>query len=336
VTPSETFDHIREDYYRVWFRFHPETAVDLGVADHAHKLTPASDEDIGALITLDEKLLVSLEELERDALDADRKLDYELMAGAASLEIEELIERDWRKRDPQRFLPVNAVYQLTIREVPDFAAALLARLRAVPGYLREARQELAETPERVPPLWLESAVRSARRGVDFLHALPHHPKALSASRQLRELSPLLAAACDALLGYAHFLEDEVAARAAGDIACGRQRYSRLLQELHFLDVGVEQLHDFGVALVAQTEARLNALGPDRRSDDKAPRGDALLPRYRSEIQAAREFVRAHDLVSWPGTERLSVVETPAFLRHQIPFAAYVEPLPRDPRQQGVY
>lgn len=336
MTPTETFDRIREDYHRVWFRFHPETAVDLGVWEHAHALRPASDEDIGALITLNEKLLVSLDELERHELDADRQLDFDLMAGAASLEIEELIERDWRKRDPQQFLPIHAIYQLTLREVPDFAGALSARLRAIPAYLREARQELAETPERVPALWLESAMESARRGVDFLHALPHHHKALAAGRQLRDLSPLVSQACDALVAYLRFLEHEIGARAGGDFACGRSRYARLLQERHFLNVSADRLHDFGVALVAQTEAQLRALGATGKSGAKAPPAEALLGEYRHQMQAAGEFVRAHDLVSCPESERLSVVATPEFLRHQIPFAAYVEPAPRDPRQHGWY
>lgn len=336
MTPAETFDRIREDYYRVWFRFHPETAVDLGAWEHAYALRPASDEDIGALITLDEKLLVSLDELECGELDADRRLDYELMAGAASLEIEELVERDWRKRDPQLFLPVNAIHQLTLRDVPDFAGALLARLRAIPGYLREARQEIAEAPEQVPVLWLESAVESARRGVDFLHAVPQHPRALASARQLRELSPLVARACEALSGFAGFLENEVARHAAGDFACGRRRYARLLNERHFLDVSVERLHDFGLALVAQAEARLRALPAGVTPNGKPGGGAALLAEYRRQMETAREFVRSRALVSWPESERLSVVETPAFLRLQIPFAAYVEPVPRDQRQQGWY
>jgi uncharacterized protein (DUF885 family) len=260
-------------------------------------------------------------------------MDFDLMAGAASLEIEELIEHDWRKRDPQLFLPVNAIYQLTIREVPDFAGALLSRLRAIPSYLREARQELAEAPARVPPLWLESAALSARRGVDFLHALPRHPRALAASRQLRDLPALVARACEALLGYAHFLEDEAAPLAAGDFACGHRRYRRLLNERHFLDVSVERLHEFGVALVAETEAQLRAFASQRPD---AGGVDDLLGEYRRQIHAAREFVRRQDLVNWPETESLHVVETPAFLRHQIPFAAYVEPAPRDARQHGWY
>jgi uncharacterized protein (DUF885 family) len=67
-----------------------------------------------------------------------------------------------------------------------------------------------------------------------------------------------------------------------------------------------------------------------------PPADRLLTAYRTAMTEARDFVAAHDLVSLPARERLDVEETPAFLRNQIPFAAYYEPAPNDPSQQGRY
>jgi len=67
-----------------------------------------------------------------------------------------------------------------------------------------------------------------------------------------------------------------------------------------------------------------------------PDPDALLEAYREQMEAARGFVAKHELVTMPEAERLDVVETPVFLRHQIPFAAYLEPSPTDPLQHGCY
>ena len=60
------FNVLIDSYYRAWFRYHPERAVDLGVEGYAHLLTPYGDDDIGALITLNEKLIDEI-----DALDID-------------------------------------------------------------------------------------------------------------------------------------------------------------------------------------------------------------------------------------------------------------------------
>jgi uncharacterized protein (DUF885 family) len=62
----------------------------------------------------------------------------------------------------------------------------------------------------------------------------------------------------------------------------------------------------------------------------------LISRYREEMEAAKAFVKDKQLVSIPAKEQLKVVETPIFLRHVIPFAAYLDPAPNDPEQVGYY
>ena len=43
IVPNRTrFEEVLRSYYRVWFRFHPEAAVDAGVMGYAHLLTPYS------------------------------------------------------------------------------------------------------------------------------------------------------------------------------------------------------------------------------------------------------------------------------------------------------
>jgi len=54
------------------------------------------------------------------------------------------------------------------------------------------------------------------------------------------------------------------------------------------------------------------------------------------MKAAREFVKKKTLVSFPPKEELHVVPTPEFRRHEIPFAAYLSPSPKDPDQVGYY
>jgi uncharacterized protein (DUF885 family) len=58
--------------------------------------------------------------------------------------------------------------------------------------------------------------------------------------------------------------------------------------------------------------------------------------YRTRMKAVYNFVLEQGLVSMPEVQSLKVVETPIFLRHEIPFAAYDEPSYKDPRQKGYY
>jgi uncharacterized protein (DUF885 family) len=347
VGPAAEFDRMVADYYHAWFRFHPEAAVEAGVGGFDGRLAPFCDDDVGALLTLNQELLGGIEEFDVDALDADRQLDCRLLYGAAVLEMDRLLHADWRRREPARYLPVNAIYQLTVRPVADFASALASRLVAIPEYLRGARRMISESPELVPPAWLASAVEEARTGAEYLRDLPRHPRVVNVSRRLQGLDGAIANAVEALQGYAEYLETDVARSAAGDFACGRDYFDSLLQYRHGLGVNADRLYRFGSDLFEQTRRNLvdscrELAGNDdvealtARIQADHPPAESLLDEYRTQMLAARHFLEHHDLVSVPQGQQLEVVDTPVFLRQQIPFAAYMEPAPNDPEQHGYY
>ncbi len=344
---SSSFDELVERYYQAWFRFHPEAAVEVGAPGYAHLLTPYSEEDKGALLCLNDELRVSLEELERAQLAPDQQIDYDILYGAALLENQRLLEIEPAAPDPNRLLPLNAVYQLTIRAIDDFPAALLGRLTAIPGHLAGAREHLRSRAARIPQLWLESAVTAARRGVDFMQDLPAHPKIAATLAGSAELQRAIAAVCASLTEYADFLEHELAQDARGDFASGKSYFANLLHYRHFLDVDANQLQTFGEQLFAQTERDLKDVCKELYGHDDFTRAsktiqadhpgrETLLDTYRAQMRAARDFVLAQDLVTLPTPEHLDVVETPVFMRHQVPFAAYQDPAANDPEQHGYY
>jgi len=331
-----------DGYYQAWFRFHPEKAVDLGVEGYAHLLTPCDDDHIGALISLNEKLLASADELDISTLSPADRLDLHLVYGGALLELERLAEQDWRRCDPARFLPINAIYQLTVRSVKDLQQALTSRLQAIPGYLREARTFLREAPEQIPALWLESAMTEARVGAAYFRELRQHPQVSE-----YQLDAELEAAAHAVEDYAAFLERDLGSQAQGDFACGHEYFDMLLRYRHGLSLTADDLHVFGQRLFDTTLAELKAETRRLRGDDDVqaltrqiqaahPAAAELLAAYQQGMENARAFVMQHQLLNLPREENLNVIETPAFLRHHIPFAAYLQPAPRDPQQQGWY
>jgi uncharacterized protein (DUF885 family) len=190
-------------------------------------------------------------------------------------------------------------------------------------------------------------VAEARAGAGFLRGLPDHPKVVQGFPSLGRLHTALDQAARALGEFAHFLEAELAPSADGGFACGRTHFERILRERHFLDVDADALHAYGVSLFDQTLRQLQEVTRRLRGDTdvaaataeiraRHPEAGRLLDAYRTQMQAAYRFVQERDLVTVPARQRLQVVDTPAFLRHEIPFAAYLQPAANDPDQCGHY
>ncbi len=107
------FDALTAEFYDGWLHYHPDLALLAGVPVAGRLLPVQEVEDLVGLKGWLEELLLGLDEIDFHALDADRQLDWELLAGAARVEHRELSHGDWRRRDPLSYLPLATLAWLT-------------------------------------------------------------------------------------------------------------------------------------------------------------------------------------------------------------------------------
>jgi len=341
------FDDLCAEFYHCWFRYHPEEAVDVGVNDYADQLKSYEHNDIGALISLIQKMLSALDELKPADLSENRQLDYRLIKGALTIELHDLEENDWRFRNPIEYVPVNAIYQLLIHPGENVHKALKRRLQHIPEYLRGAKAMLSLYPERVVPQWTVTAKELAQTGAEFIRGLERHPLVTAKFENPARLQPLCDAASIALNDFSNYLETDIQPKAEGKFPSGNYRFNRLLNQKHFLATDAEKVLNFGTRLAEQTEKELllqskkicgeqditKALAKVRANH---PDASQLLNSYREKMQAAYAWLLKADIVTVPKKQSLKIQQTPVFLRDVIPFAAYVPPMPLDKEQHGIY
>jgi uncharacterized protein (DUF885 family) len=346
-TSTQLFKELQQQYYKAWFRFHPEDAVEVGVTDYASELRSYADDDIGALIALNQKLVSALDEINLDDLDESACIDYRILRGAVGVELHDLEERDWRFRNPADFVPLNAVYQLLVYPVEDVHHAIKHRLSMFPEYLRGAKVLLSQSAEQVVPVWLESAVSQCESGANFIRNLSRYPLITQKFTNPARLQPLFDDAAHALEDFSRFLQTEIKPRAAGDFSCGEFRFNRLLNEKHFLQTTAQDVLALGEKLFKETQQALlehtKAMQGDedveallQKIQKRHPKREHLLDTYRKRMRDAFKWWADSGLVSMPEKQALKVQETPEFMQHLIPFAAYLHPMPGDPEQHGTY
>ena len=298
---ASDFDELVADYYRAWFRFHPLAAVYASVSGYEGRLTADGDDDNGALANLISNLLASLESLDFAQLDADRQLDLQLIHGAALVEHRMLLEQDWRYRDPARYLPLNQLQELVVRQPERLCEALMGVLERTPNYLRDARGRLSELPGVVSTLWLADALETAEKGVPWLKRLGRDlPQTRECCADQGRLQSLASQAAEAVEDYQQCLIKNLIPVASGTADCGTELLSWSLHNRDQIELEVDQALTFARARLQQTYESLQQQGLDV-ADLKAFSGERLsgndrIQAYQEEAQVLRDFLQQHELL----------------------------------------
>ena len=118
--------------------------------------------------------------------------------------------------------------------------------------------------------------------------------------------------------------------------------------LRELEADGDEILAVGEELLVTEKAARDALGneiepgaspeevADAVKDDHAATFGEALEEYRAAMARARAFVVDHNLATPPDEDHLNIIETPSFIRHLIPFAAYYHPAKFDPTPVGTY
>ncbi len=341
------FSDFSAEYFKKHFALHPSEAIYYGIEGYDHLLNDYSDESYRSEQALVTESLQRLRAIAATDLNPDEAIDYALLEGRLSIQHYEHEKEDYRLKWPDCYLPTDAIYILTVRATDDLARNLLSRLEKALALIRQGIANLSRGDAKPPRLWTEMTIAAAKGGGDFLDNLPNHPKVKAGVPDRNALLIAIDKAKSAMKDYSAFLEREVQPRSTGVYAVGEEHYNLLLKNKHFLDHDAQSLLAFGEDLFARTKKELAELADEiapgkgveavaRKIQEHHPAANEVLPVYQKAMEAAREFVKEQKLVSFPPNEKLFVVATPEFRRHEIPFAAYLSPSPKDPDQVGYY
>lgn len=327
----------------------PVMATYMGIHDYDHLLADYRIPAIEAMHDQIKEYLAELQGADAAAWSKEGRVDHTLISQTLkgfTLEHERI---EAHLRDPGLYLNeiMEGIFGLIIK---DFAP-LEQRLQSLTGRVKEAPRVLAQgksnlEPGRVPPVWVEVALEQARMGPALFEGLL--PSMAAGFPKLQqELTERGREAVAAFSDFAEYLEKEVMPLAAGDYAVGEDHFNTLLREQHLVDYDTDGLLKTGWQLFNETRAAMEKLGREidpgltiteilERDNEDHPVAGELLSVYREAMEAAKKYVVEHSIATIPASEILRVIETPAFLRPLIPFAAYMPPGIFEKKAEGVF
>jgi hypothetical protein len=304
---AEVFAGIAEDAILAFCAEYPAEATLLGNHDHDGRLgDPSLAEADRRRVELG-RLLERLDGL--TGLDTAASVDREILATEARRELLSLAELDEPSWDALQHNPGQALYSVIAQEfapLPERLSSVAGRLRAVPGYLAEARQRLTDPPG----IHLQTAIGQ----LSGTHGLitEEIPRLAIQAGLDGELAESIDAAAEAVLSYQSWLR-ELLPNARQSSRLGESRYASKLALTLATPWEPAALLSQAYADLERIEAELAELVAARHPSRRVGRAEIaavfgelardvptsadILDRCRDALAETTRFVEQHELLT---------------------------------------
>lgn len=280
----------------------------------------------------------------------DARIDHQLLVQILKQFVRQYEKVKGHLRNPGGYLDEAAggVFLLLIREfapLPERLRSALGRVREVPRVLEDGRRNTVAA--EVPRVWAETTLEQAEQLPGLFMGLLPYMAGEAAPDLVPELVEAGQAAAEAVQAYAEWVRREVLPQAAGDFAAGRELFDEMLREDHMVDYDADRLLETGWQLFHATRAQMEDVAAEidpgktvkellEAAKADHPTAEGLLDAYREQMAAIRQYVIDQGIATIPPGESLQIVETPAYLRPILPYAAYMQPGILEEKQEGIF
>ena len=329
ATPAETaYQKLAAEILNDIYARNPSYATALGLHEYDARLEDASRAAVEDETKAVAKFKTALEAIDPKALTLNSRLDRELLLHSLdSRRIRNEEIRGWA-RNPDNYSSgiTGAAFVIISRDYAPAAErlkSLIAREKAMPAVLQEARRNL----DNPPRIYTEIAIDQLDGNQGFFKTTVVEAFADVKDPALQaEFKKANDAVIAALGEYKTWLQKDLLPRSNGSYAWGADTYRRMLMANEMIDTPLD-------VLLAKAEANLKAnqalFAETARKIDPAktpievlealqkdhPKPENLLAETQAELDALGRFMTDNHIVTIPpGSPPAQVKETPPFMR----------------------
>jgi len=323
----------------------PFFATSMGLHEHDHEVPDGSRENqLQELATL-ERYLGRVEALPPATPSPRGRTDRALLRHQLRLWLfQGNVLRFWEQNPEGADEVGGGLFGLFLRDfapIHERLDSITARFERFPKFLGEMRTRTVDPVK----LWVEISIESGTRLPGFFQIISAAGKETGYGHA-KALDEAAAKTAESLTGYVEWMRG-LLPKARDTVGIGEENFRKLL-EMRELPLGQEEIYELGWWYLHESKTRLAQIAATIRPGATVEEVKALVkgdhPKSSEEAREftakamgdAADFLRRKALVTFPPKEALKVVETPSFVRHLIPFAAFSPPGRFDKEQQGIY
>lgn len=326
ASEDHDFKAFSEEFLADYLAWRPQTGTALGFHEYDGKLTDFSRASLEAELKRLENFERRLATLRTNALSQQAFYDYRILQIAIESEIFRFKDVEGFKTNPMTYagvFDVNIYIKRNFAPLEQRVKSIISILNQAPGVMSAARVNLAES---LPKPFIETAIEVANGSVAFLSK-----DLVDALKDLKD-APLKSAfeaaknrAVAELKNYVGWLEREKMPKANQRYALGREKYQKMLNVEELIPLSPERVLEFGLRKLKREqmvfEETARKIDPTRKPIEvfraiqkDHPTEESLIPDTRKNLEAIRQFLIDHKIITVPSEIRARVEETPQFAR----------------------
>jgi uncharacterized protein (DUF885 family) len=346
VTDAQV-DALAKEVIDWYVRQNPIFATYLGLHDFDHLMPSGTYEAEIEECAQVKEFLRRLSEIERKGLSPAKRVDHGVLRNVFRRWVfESEAIGVWRSMPQASEAIGDGLFPLFMRgfaPLPQRLESITGRLEKSDTYLEESKGRIREPVK----LWAEIGLESTERFPEFLKVIETTGNEHLPPSDLARLEEAVQKATEALQRYARWISTDVLPRSKDRFGIGAGKF-RTLVRLRELGATVEQIYAVGKKYLRDSRRELERLAGEIApgasveeakeivKEDHPADFTAALEYTTKAMDDAKRFILEHDLATVPPNEELTVIETPSYLRHVIPFAAYNAPARFEARKEGFY
>lgn len=325
--PTEWNALVDEYLYKVYFPQNPTAATAAGIHRYDGQIEEysreAANEEIRTLHEYEMRVL----QFAADGLKAVDAADRQILLGEIRSELLTLETIRPLEKNPDIYSSgiTNSAYVLMNRKfapAEDRLRSVIQRERKMPEILKEARQNLSDTPK----VYTEIAIEQLPGIIGFFQKdVPTAFTEVTNTELRKEFEKTNGQVIDALKEYQTWLKTDLLPHSKGDFRIGAETFSKKLHYEDMVDTPLDQLLAIGIADLRKNQAELlkvvKEIDPKKKPTEVMkelgtmhPAPDQLLETFRGTFDGLIAFIQEKKIITIPVGAKPIVQETPPFER----------------------
>ena len=323
---DEAFLKLSEEYITKSLEWNPQTGVYLGLHEYDGKLGDFSKPNIDKRVTSLKKFDQEFSAIDSTTLSKRNYYDWKIIKSNVKNELFSFEDLKPFTKNPMVYagaIDVNIYIQRNFAPIEQQIKSIIAIEKSAPKFFENAKANLQDSLA-LPHIKL--AIDIARGsasflGKDLLVAL----KNVKNDSLMKSFNETNQKAIAAINDFAAFLEKEKLPKANNKYAIGVENYKKMLLYQEEIKLSPDEILAIGLKELKKEQASFNAaakiINPNKKPIDvynemqkEHPTAQDLIPHARKNIEAIRQYLIDHKIVTMPSEVRVKIQETPAYAR----------------------